>query len=383
MWTAARATARRRCSSRRRRATRGWRRRCSTPTRTPTCPTPRPPSRRSTPCAAHHRLRSRAIGHVPSLRRGARCNCWVLAVQAAHTGHREVVRVLLAAGADTTAENRRKKTALQLAKSRKHTEIVRATWRQRYPSSPLLPPLLLPVLLLLPLPLLQAILLLHLRGSAAAACTVSLLRVLLPGAGSYAAGRQRGARRRPSRRGTGPDAHHRRRRRRCQRCPPGSARPAGCGTQGEPRQAEAAGRWRRKTEADAETGGRQNVRDPRLARACVWCFAVRADRAGLPAERGGAAACSAPKPPSEAAAAPEPELAEPEEEEESVKEAMDKLLDLSNPDWRRPAPVTTAPLLPRCLSVLSRLSCACASACACLRERPSSVPRRCLARYLR
>ena len=125
------------------------------------------------------------------------------------------------------------------------------------------------------------------------------------------------------------------------------------------------------------------MRDPRLARACVWCFAVRADRAGLPAERGGAAACSAPKPPSEAAAAPEPELAEPEEEEESVKEAMDKLLDLSNPDWRRPAPVTTAPLLPRCLSVLSRLSCACLSACACLRERPSSVPRRCLARYLR
>ena len=75
--------------------------------------------------------------HVPSLRRSrARCNCWVLAVQAAHTGHREVVRVLLAAGADTTAENRRKKTALQLAKSRKHTEIVRGI---PDPSSPCAP----------------------------------------------------------------------------------------------------------------------------------------------------------------------------------------------------------------------------------------------------
>ena len=69
-------------------------------------------------------------------------------------------------------------------------------------------------------------------------------------------------------------------------------------------------------------------------------------RTALRAERGGAAVCSAPKPPSsEAVAAPEPELAEPEEEEESVKEAMDKLLDLSNPDWRRPAPVAIcAPL---------------------------------------
>ena len=78
------------------------------------------------------------------------------------------------------------------------------------------------------------------------------------------------------------------------------------------------------------------MRDPCLARACVWCFPVRADRAGLPAEHGGAAVCSAPKPPSEAAAAPEPELAEPEEEEESVKEAMDKLLDLSNPTGDAP-----------------------------------------------
>ena len=88
-------------------------------------------------------------------------------MQAAHTGHREVVRVLLAAGADTTAENRRKKTALQLAKSRKHTEIVRASLT-RLPSLFLLLPL--PVLLLL----LQTILLLHLRGSAMLQLAVSL-----------------------------------------------------------------------------------------------------------------------------------------------------------------------------------------------------------------
>ena len=42
-----------------------------------------------------------------------------------HAGHTEVVRVLVAAGADLSAKNRRKKTPLQLALSRKHTEIVR------------------------------------------------------------------------------------------------------------------------------------------------------------------------------------------------------------------------------------------------------------------
>jgi ankyrin repeat protein len=43
---------------------------------------------------------------------------------AVHAGHTEVVRVLVAAGADLSATNRRKKTALQLALSRKYTEIV-------------------------------------------------------------------------------------------------------------------------------------------------------------------------------------------------------------------------------------------------------------------
>lgn len=42
---------------------------------------------------------------------------------AVHAGHKEVVRVLVAAGADLSATNRRKKTALQLALSRKYTEI--------------------------------------------------------------------------------------------------------------------------------------------------------------------------------------------------------------------------------------------------------------------
>jgi ankyrin repeat protein len=42
-----------------------------------------------------------------------------------HAGHLEVVKVLVAAGADLSATNRRKKTALQLALARKHAAIAR------------------------------------------------------------------------------------------------------------------------------------------------------------------------------------------------------------------------------------------------------------------
>ena len=42
---------------------------------------------------------------------------------AVHAGHTEVVRVLVEGGADLSATNRRKKTPLQLALSRKYMEI--------------------------------------------------------------------------------------------------------------------------------------------------------------------------------------------------------------------------------------------------------------------